>query len=928
MGWIRRVRGLWRRDERESEFDEELRFHLAMREQRNLDQGMPPGDARRRARLRFGNPAVWRERLSEIDLLLLPQTVWQDVRFGGRLLLRNFAFTAMAVVALAIGIGVNTAAFTAYKAFFARKLDARDPERMVNTAVALRSGAFEPAFSYPDYLVYRDQVHSFQGVIATSLPQFLTISVQGGVVERRSQDQGSLVSRLGLLPPLGAFNESAMTLLVSDNYFSVLGVRAVRGRVFEAGDAKELAASPAVLISENYWRRRFNGDPAIVGKSVRLNGAAFTIMGVTPHNFVGTFVSAPDFWMPLRLEPLVHPSDNWLVNREEACCHVRARLAEGATMREAQEEMSVVADHLRSLHNPHSDFAERLRALVSPGSPFTMSLDRNPEVEISLLFVMAAVVMVLVVACANVASLQLARAASRHNELAMRLSLGASRARLIRQLLTESALLALIAGGLAFLFSWALLQTVVVVVANAFPEQYGTFIFHVTPDLSAFAFVFFLSVFAGVLFGLAPAFESSRSAVSSALKANASTSPGRRRRLRSFLIAAQVALSAVLMIAGALFIHGAIRALRMDTGYDDAHLLDLSPQFPESAAYTPEHKAELARQLRDRLAAMPGVANVTTARAPDDEDFRDAAVSIDGEPPSANNTKATLYYTWIQSNYFQTLGIPLLVGHGFASSDAEDHSVILSQSAANQLWPGKNPMGRTLRMNTGRNFHAADEPLPDGPLWRVIGVARDTRGVLFDGSDSAQIYLPLSSSYLENYPILVRTRSAPTEVAAALGPLIAAVDPNLAVRSATLEEMLRQTPPFIGSTLAAAVASGTGLLGLILVSIGIYGTVSYIVLLRTREVGIRMALGARKADILGLILRDSTQPVVGGLVAGVALASGVAYLLRHVLYGIHTIDGLSFGGVSLLLLLIALLAALIPSRRAMHVEPVVALRYE
>jgi hypothetical protein len=269
-----------------------------------------------------------------------------------------------------------------------------------------------------------------------------------------------------------------------------------------------------------------------------------------------------------------------------------------------------------------------------------------------------------------------------------------------------------------------------------------------------------------------------------------------------------------------------------------------------------------------------------------------------------------------------------LVGQGFAAGDTGDNSVILSESAANQLWPGKNPLGRTLRMSTDRKFHEADEPLPDGPVWRVIGVARDTRGVLFDGSDSAQIYLPLPDQYLGDYPILVRTRSAPTGVAEALGPVIAAVDANLAVQWETLEEMLRQTPPVIGSTMAAAVASATGLLGLLLVAIGIYGTVSYIVLLRTREVGIRMALGARKRDVLGVILLESTRSVVAGLIIGVSLASGVAYLLRHVLYGIHIIDGLSFGGVALLLLLIALVAALIPSRRAMRVEPVIALRYE
>ena len=930
MGWIRRIGGLWRRESQERDFDEELEFHVAMREQRNREQGMEPDKARRRARLRFGNATVWKERMSEVDLMLFPQTVMQDLRFGTRLLRRNPTFTAIAVFALGLGIGVNTAAFSAYKAFFARKIEARNPGTIVNTALILHSGAFQSTLSYPDYLVYRDRLLSFSGVIATSTPQPLTLSVRGGVEDHRPDEQGSLVGRLGMLPPGARWNEeSAMTLLVSENYFSVLGVGAARGRVFDPADAKQLLASPVVLISENYWHKRFNRDSDIIGKSVLLNGAAFTIVGVTPHNFVGTFVEAPDFWLPLSLEPLVHPGDNWLVNREDDCCHLRARLAPGVTMREAQEEMSVVADHLRALHDPHTDLARPLRAMVWPGSPFTIPLEmESRSVIISLALVALAVAMVLLVACANVASLQLARAASRQGELAMRLSLGASRTRLIRQLLTESALLGLMAGIVAFLLSWGLLQAAVVGAANAFPDQYGTFIFHVTPDLSVFAFAFSFSVVAGVLFGLVPAFEGSGDAVSSALKANASTSPARRRRLRSFLIAAQVALSAVLMIAGGLFIHGAIRALRMDTGYDDAHLIDLGLQFPEGAAYTPERKAVVVRELRTRLNALPDVADVTTARAPDDQDFRDAAISINDEQPSAANATTNLYYTWIQPNYFSTLNIPLLAGHGFNPGDAGDNSVVLSESAATSLWPGKNPLGRTLRMSTDRKFHSANEPLPDGPVWRVIGVARDTRGVLFDGSDSAQIYLPLPDLFLQNYPVLVRVRSDPAQVAGALGPLVASVDPNLAVRSVTLRQMLFNTPPFIGSSLAAAVASATGLMGLILVCIGVYGTVSYVVVLRTREVGIRMALGAGKGAVLRLILRESTRPVIAGLLIGVVLAGGVAYLLRHVLYGIQVIDGLAFGGVSLLLLAIALLAAVIPSRRAMRVEPAVALRSE
>jgi predicted permease len=929
MGWLRRVGGLFRRDGRDGEYDEELRFHLAMREQRNLDQGMATGEARRAARVRFGNPAVLRERMREVDLMLFPQTVWQDLRFGARMLARHAGTTAVAVFALAVGIGINTAAFTAYRAFFERKLDARDPGTMVNLAVIEHNGATEPKFSYPDYEMYRDHLRSFSGVIAASLPQYLTVSAPGGVAIHRDGGEGSLVGKLGLLPSGLANDEMAMTMIVSENYFSFLGVGALRGRVFEAADAAALGSSPGVMISENYWQKKFGGDASIVGKPVRLNGAAFTIIGVTPHNFVGTFLAAPDFWIPMSLEPLVHPGDDWLRDREKRCCHVRARLAAGVSMREAQAEMALVADHLRSLHNAHSDLAQPLNAMVWPGSPFPIPIGQNTGLKICILFVMAAVGMVLVVACANVASLQLARAAARQNELSMRLSLGASRSRIIWQLLTEGALLSLMAGTLAFLVSWAALQEAVVLIANAFPEEWGTFVFKVNPDPGIFGFVFFISLLAGVLFGLAPALESSGVAVASSVKANAATSPRRGHRLRGILIATQVAVSAVLVIAGSLLIHSAVRAVRMDTGYDDAHVIDLTLRFPESVAYTPEHKAALIRDLHSRLAAMPGVIDVTSARAPDDGEFRGGPVSLNDEKPTRANAKAWVYYTWIESNYFRTLGIPLLFGRGVtAGAGQAEAAAIVSESTARELWPGKNPLGRTLRIGTDGEYHTADEPLPDGPVWRVIGVARDTRGDQMDGSDSAQIYLPLPGNYVQVYPMLVRTRSDPAQFSSSIGTAVDSVDPNLVVISQTLEEMLRETPPFLASSLAAAVAATTGLLGLLLAAIGIYGTVSYMVTLRTQEVGIRMALGAQKRDVVGLILRESTRPVVAGLVVGMVLAGGVAYLLRHILYGIHTIDGISFGGVSVLFLGIALLAALVPSRRAVRIEPVAALRCE
>lgn len=929
MKWLRRMRATLRGEKRRRELQEELQFHLEMREQRYVDAGARPEEARRRARLRFGNPVVWREKVSAIDLLLFPQTILQDLRFGIRILLRNPGFTAVAVFALAIGIGINTATFTGYEAFFTRKVDARDPATMANLALVEQNGDTNPLFSYPDYEAYRDHLHSFSGVIAASLPQSVTLRTEGGVVQHADAGIGSLIGKLGFLPTGLGGEETAETLMVSDNYFRMLGVGPTRGRDFAPG----AAGSGQVLISENYWHKRFSDDPNILGKAVLLDGVPFTIIGVTPHNFVGTYISAPDFWMRLKDEPRIHPGDSWLRDRENFRLHLLGRLAPGMSMTAAQAELTLEANQVRLLHPAHAYGAQPVHGLVWPGSPFPKPLGEVHKLRICLIFVIAAVGLVLVVACANVAALQMARAAARQNELAMRRSLGASRARLIRQLLTESGLLAVTAGIFAFLFSWAFLQVLVVAISDAFPDALaGSLVFHVAPDLKVFAFVLLISLIAGFLFGLTPALESSGSATSSALKANASTSPRRGHRIRGLLVATQVAVSAVLVIAGSLLIHSAIRAVAMSTGYDDAHTLDVSLQFPMTAAYTPDHEAALVHDLRNRLATMPGVLDVTVARAPDGEMLRDGFVSIGdsagGETPSVHNMKADLYYTWVQPNYFETLGIPLLLGRGLTRSDEQEHSVVLSESAARALWPSMNPLGRKLRMGTDGRYNSATEPLPDGPEWQVVGVARDTRGVMLDGSDSAQVYLPLPANFVQNYPLLIRTRSDPAQSTAAVAAAVASVDSNVSATAQTLEQMLVQTPPFLAPALAASFASITGLLGLVLAAIGIYGTVSYIVVLRTREVGIRMAMGAKKRDILGLILSESTRPVVAGLAAGVLLACGVAWLLRHVLYGIRTIDGISFAGVSLLFLVIAVVAAVIPSRRAMRVDPVVALRYE
>jgi putative ABC transport system permease protein len=851
--------------------------------------------------------------------MILLETVIHDLRYGARTLRRTAGFTAVSILALAIGIGVNTAVFTAYKALVARPLDGRDPDTLVNFALRLQSGATQARFSYPDYEAYRDRLRSFSGIIAFSIEE-LTLTGAGGVAGRRTAENASLIGRLGLVSPSAGNREIASAFIVSENYFSVLGVEPVSGRAFDGLSVSELATTPSVLISENYWRRRFAGD-AVLGKSIRLNGAAFTIVGITPADFTGTSIAVPNFWLPLTLYPLVHPESTWLRDREDLCCRVFGRLAPGVGMDVAQAETTVLASHLRALHEPSSDLAKDLSADISPGSALP---GINARLRLTILLIMAAAGMVLVIACANAAGLQLARATARQAELGMRLSLGATRMRLVRQLVTESCLQGVLAGSLALPVTWMMSHLAATKAAEQLPAEY-TFIFDVRPDAGVFAYVLGMSVLAGILFGLAPAMAGCRAALFSIARGTGTTLV--RSRLRHGLIAVQVAVSLTLMIAAGLLVRSATQALNMDTGYDGHRVINVGVAFPDERTYTAGYKAALVSTLRRRLAALPGVTALTSARAPNDNGARRAAVTLNGDVPSPHNMSATLYYTWVEPNYFETLGVPLFRGQGFrAQAGRPERVAIVSESAAERLWPGQNPLGNSLRLGTDGQFHDTDDLLPDGPTWQVIGVARDTRGAALDRSDSRQVYLPLPEDRLHDYPILVRSSADPTLVMRALEQEIAAVDPGLTASFETLQAMLRRSQAFLAASFSAAIASSIGLFGLLLASMGIYGTVSYDVVLRTREVGIRLAIGAPKSNVMALVLRGSLRPVVAGLLLGMLLAVGASHLLRGVLYGVSVIDAVSFAAASLLFLTIALAASWLPARRAMRVDPLVALR--
>jgi len=858
----------------------------------------------------------------------LLQTIVHDLRFGIRALSRARWTTAITILSLALGIGVNTALFTAYKAFFLRSLDARDAHEMVNMLLIRNSGISETSFSYPDYEAYRDSVRGFSGIAAYRMAR-VTLSDAGGMISQRVAHAESVMGRLGLAVPTTVNAEFAQALVVSENYFRVLGVSAVRGRTFERMTRAGLLAAPSVLVSENYWQRRFAGDPAIVGKTVRLNGIAVTIIGITPRDFVGTGVATPAFWLPIGIEPLINGDSQWL-NSRESRYRLSGRLAPGSSIAQAKAQLEHVAEQIWQRENPAAEssaLATRPASmLVWPGSPFPRPMDQLLGVGLVAGLIMFGAGTVLCVACANVGSLQLARARSREAELRTRLSLGASRVRIIRQLLTESALVGLVAGGLALLTSWGLLKATVKAVADVMPVEIGTIVFEVNPDFGIFAFVLVISLIAGILSGLTPAMQSPRSPLTSIGRAVAGSI--RRGRIQGMLVAAQVALSLLLMIIGCMFVRGAINARGMESGYDADNVVRLDLQFPTDSTFTSARRIAAVNELRRRVAGLGVVTGVTIARPPGGS-IRTAAVPIDEGKGVAVAAQSILSYTFIEPSYFETLGVPLRLGRGFGPDTGNGQFVVLSESAAKQLFGGENPLGRNIRLGQVDGIqHRTEDLIADGPLHQVIGVSGDTRGFVFDGSDSKQIYLPLPDSGLASRPVLIRTHASAVQAIAEIERVAASVDPGIIVSSSTLEEALRGSPPFFASGVAAAIATSIGLFGLLLALIGIFGTVSHIVALRTREVGIRIAIGAQRSDVLKLILREIARPVVAGLTAGMVLAFVVVYLMRGVIYGISAVDSVYFVAVASAFFIVAVLASLPPARRAMRVDPVVALRYD
>lgn len=809
--------------------------------------------------------------------------VWHDLRYGLRIMLRSPIFTTAAVLTLTLGIAANTVIFSLVNAVLFRPLP----------------GVYEPAqltylsgsHSYPDYEYFRDRNEVFTGLLA-----------QGGTT--------SLNLNTG--DP-----ELVVGELVTANFFSVLGANAAMGRTFLPEEDRHPGAHPVAVISDGFWQRRFGSSTEAVGKNIQLNGLRFTIIGVMPRGFIGDEVGRQrDLWVPMMMQALLAPSSGShgagvLDSRNNIWLNVVGRLKPGTGLAEAQAAMATLESQIAELYPDQPGYRRPMELYrVAGGADPRERSDFLPVA--GLLF--SVVGMVLLTACANVAGLLLARAAARQKEIAIRLALGATRARLVRQLLMESVPLALLAGGAGLLLALWL---------NGFLSAIDlpggeTIQLDLHLDQRVLAFTLVLSFATTVLCGLAPALHSSRTDVMPALKDEAPVRGHRRSRLLKFFVVAQVSLSVLLLLGGGLFLRSVKTAQGLDPGFEVNRVL-LLPMNLTLGGYKEEAGREFYSQLAERMTSLPGVSSASlVGRVPLGLDRGRAVVSQETADPNSEDWEFMTGLNVVGSRYCETMGITLVRGRDFSDTDRRDAPAvaIINQTLAERLWPGEDPVGKRLLLG-GRK----------GDRVEVIGLTRDGKYDSLGERPQPFLYRPVTQDYQPKMTLVASTEGDPRALLAAAEDQVRALDRNLAVFPAeTLEEFVRASlaPARLGATLLGIF----GLLGLGLAAVGVFSVVAYSVSRRTREIGIRMALGAQPSDITSLVLKEGMIPVGIGLGVGLGTGLGLAQLVASLLYGVSATDPMTFAGIALLLASVAFLACYVPARRATRVDPLTTLRNE
>jgi len=871
------------RQRRENDLSDEIDSHLKMLIEERIARGESVEDATASARREFGNVSLVKETTRSIWGLTSLERLVQDVRYGFRVLRKSPVFSIVAIATLALGIGANTAIFTFVNAFVLRPLAVADPESLVSVASVRPEGPSLGTFSYLNYKDIRDRNDVLQGLSARS---FVPMTVAfGGETDR------------------------VIGNLVTANYFDVLGVKPLLGRAFLPEEDRAPAAAPVVIISYGCWQRRYGGDRAIIGRTIVIDNHDFTVVGVTPEGFTGSEVAfAPEFWSPSMMESWFTPTTGSLDRRDDAKWFLIGRLKPGLTKTAAQASLNVIAAQLGREY-PDINEGETIQ-LVAPG--FLIPAARGPVIGFAGLLT-STVALVLLISCANLAGLLLSRMTERRREIAIRLALGASRRRLVRQLLTESMILSVMGGGLGLLMAFWTTGFV----TTLLPKLQFSVIIDLKPDWRVLAFTALVSVITGLMFGLVPALQATKADLVPALKDEVSVGGYSISRLRSAFVIAQVALSFVLLITAGVIIRSLQRQQEIGPGFKVEQAVVLSVDLI-GQGYNESKGREFYKQAVNRIQSLPGVTAVgLTSYLPLSLDYYGSGVFVEGKEPLRGSQIPESMKCSISVNYFSTMDIPIVAGRDFTSDDKEDSLpvAIVNESFARRFWPGQNALGK--RFSSG----------PQSPLITIVGIAKDSKYFNLNEDPRSFFYRPIQQAYHGESTLVVRTASEPGLMLATIKNEVRKLDATVPVYDLkTLSEHMRisMLPLRVG-----AEGVGTfGLLALILATIGIYGGVAYSVSQRTKEIGIRIALGADRSDIFKLIVRQGMEMAGIGLVVGLVLALGVSRLIASALYGVNATDLVAFISVSALLAFVVLVACCVPARRATKVDPMIALRYE
>jgi predicted permease len=900
----RRWRALIHRDELEYELDEELRFHVERDAAQNLEKGMSPEDARYHALRNFGGVDQSKEECRDARGVRLIETFVQDLRYTLRMFIKSPAFTLVAVLTLTLGIGANTAIFSLLDAVLLKSLAVKEPDKLVLFGKGESQGVTNSfpneswdLFSYPFYQEVRKHNEVFTDVTALlSIPW----DVHGRVNTNAASDDAEQIN----------------VQLVSGTYFSVLGVNAISGRAFNEADDQIAGGHPVAVASYAWWQRRMGGNQAIVGKSITIDQTNYTIIGVAPKEFFGTTVGqAPDIWVPLAMGGQLPPA-HWNGREDKSFqpLYLIGRLKEGVSAEQAKAVVNLLFKQSLQELAGAQPAAEKLRDIqqatieLTPAGKGLSELRR--EFSLSLRILMVVVGVVLLIACANVANLLLARAAARQKEFALRLALGAGRMRLIRQLLTESVLLAGLGGLGGIVLAWWGSRLLVLMASDG-PRSLPL---DVTPNARILGFTFIASLLSSVVFGIAPALRATRLDLNTALKeGKGAVRANSQGPLGKALVVAQVALSLLLMVLAGLFVRTLVNLQSIPTGFNQQNVM-LFKIDTATTGYKDEQYAPLLRDAEERVKTVPGVQAASFSFFIFHQGGWTSSVSTREQTPPEGENKVVRQNV-VGPDYFMTMGIPLVLGRGFGPQDTANSQkvAIVSEAMAQRFFPNSSPLGRRFGV--------------DGPESRdqieIVGVVKDAKYGSLTERLRPMAYYPHSqrSQSLDNF--VVRFSGDPTTLVPQVRQAIREVNRNLPIDEVlSVSEHIDRS--LVQQKLIARLASFFGVLALLLACVGLYGILSYSVARRTGEIGIRMALGASTTEVL----KNGMTLALVGVALGICGAFALTRLVASLLFGVKPTDLVTFAAVSATLIVVAFSACYLPARRATKVDPLKALRYE